>query len=315
VLGVLRRATTSDAALVEPLRRRARDAGLPEDARLSLLAAAPGAELSAEIFASLIAALDPEASYARRGAAAEILGRSVLAPAQLDRLLETLVQTGPLEIERLLPAFTARPDPQRGLALAAALKRAKARKALRVEDLRQRFAAFGPTVQSAAEELFKLFAVDRAAEAERLERLLSTLPAGDAKHGLVVFNGAKASCRACHKLGYVGGEIGPELSKIGSIRSRKDLLESVVFPSASFVRSYEPTLLRLADGRTVNGLVRQETPEELVLATGLQQEQRIAKRSIEARQTGTVSIMPAGLDQQLSPQELADLIAFLQSAK
>jgi putative heme-binding domain-containing protein len=135
------------------------------------------------------------------------------------------------------------------------------------------------------------------------------------RRGLQVFDGTKASCRACHKLGYVGGDLAPELSKIGAIRSRRDLLEAIVFPSASFVRSYEPTQFLLKDGRSINGLVRKETASDILLQTGVNKEERIAKADIESRQTSTVSVMPAGMEQQLSPQELADLLEFLQSMK
>ena len=71
----------------------------------------------------------------------------------------------------------------------------------------------------------------------------------------------------------------------------------------------------LKDGRSVNGLIRKETPTELVLQTGVNKEERLAKSDVESRQPGTVSVMPAGMDQQLTSQELADLVEFLQSAK
>ena len=93
------------------------------------------------------------------------------------------------------------------------------------------------------------------------------------------------------------------------------MLESIVFPNASLVRSYEPVLIATKDGKTINGLIRKETPEEITLATGVNQEVRVARDDIEAIQPSKVSIMPAGLDQQLTPGELADLVAFLKACK
>ena len=114
-------------------------------------------------------------------------------------------------------------------------------------------------------------------------------------------------------MGYKGGTIGPDLSRIGKIRTERDLLEALVFPSVSFVRSYEPVLVVTHSGKQWNGLVRKETPEEITLVTGAKEEARILRSEIEEIRPGTDSVMPAGLDTQLTRQQLADLIAFLKA--
>jgi len=315
ILKVIHRSPPTTAPLIEALKRRSADYALPGELRFAIVALWPPAETSDASFAELLASLAPSQPASLRGAAAEVLSKATLSVRQLETLANVLKVCSPLEIEQLLPAFTRTPTPEVGQTLVAALMSAKARKALQLDDLRKRLKVFGLALQPAAEKLFAKFAEDKATETKRLEQLLATLPAGDVKRGLVVFNGTKASCRACHKLGYVGGDLAPDLSKIGSIRTRRDLLESIVFPSASFVRSYEPTLFQLKDGRTANGLIRKETATEILLATGVNKEERLVVSDVESRQPGTVSIMPAGMDQQLTPQELADLLAFLQSAK
>ncbi|MEI8022370.1 MAG: dehydrogenase, partial [Schlesneria sp.] len=137
---------------------------------------------------------------------------------------------------------------------------------------------------------------------------------GDIRRGQVVFNSQKAACSACHNAGgYKGGNIGPDLSRIGKIRTERDLLESLVFPSVSFVRSYEPVLVVTKSGKQVNGLIRKDTPDEITLATGAKEEARVLRSEIEEIRPSTVSIMPAGLDTQLTKEQLADLIAFLKS--
>ena len=68
-------------------------------------------------------------------------------------------------------------------------------------------------------------------------------------------------------------------------------------------------------GKQHSGLVRKDTPEEVVLATSATEEVRIPRRLIEQMQPGKVSLMPAGLDKVLTRRELADLIAFLQACK
>ena len=93
------------------------------------------------------------------------------------------------------------------------------------------------------------------------------------------------------------------------------MLEAIVFPSASLVRSYEPVQVTTKSGKVHNGLIRKDTPEEIVLVTGPNQEVRIARDDIEEMQPSKISVMPAGLDQQLTLRELADLVAFLKACK
>ena len=116
-------------------------------------------------------------------------------------------------------------------------------------------------------------------------------------------------------MGYLGGNIGPDLTRIGDVRNERDLLESIVFTSASFVRSYESIVVTTKDGQAVSGLIRKEFPDGLLITTGAKTELRVARDNIEEIRPGNVSIMPSGLDQQLSVQELADLIAFLKAKK
>ena len=70
-----------------------------------------------------------------------------------------------------------------------------------------------------------------------------------------------------------------------------------------------------ADGKVLNGLLKNETSDEILLVTGANQQARINRSEIEEIRPSTVSIMPAGLDQQLTNQELADLVAFLKACR
>ena len=166
-----------------------------------------------------------------------------------------------------------------------------------------------------AEELYPRLDEGAAQKKAQLERLLASLKGGDVRRGQAVFNSPKAACVSCHAIGYLGGKIGPDLTHIGRIRTERDLLESIVFPSTSLVRSYEPVMITTRKGKVHNGLVRKDTAEEVVLTTGADQEVRIARTDIEEMRPSKVSIMPAGLDKQLSPRELADLVAFLKACK
>jgi putative heme-binding domain-containing protein len=72
-------------------------------------------------------------------------------------------------------------------------------------------------------------------------------------------------------------------------------------------------LITTVEGKAINGVIKDETAKDYVLATGPNQEVRIAHEDVDTIQPSTVSIMPAGLDKQLTTQELADLVAFLKN--
>ena len=183
-------------------------------------------------------------------------------------------------------------------------------------DLLEKAVTALPEAESAAGHvLLRRVDLARAGEREAYERLAASLPEGDPARGHAVFLSNKAACTTCHAMAYAGGRIGPDLSKIGAIRTPRDLLEAIVLPSASFVRSYEPVVIATADGRAYAGVIREENDAEVVLQTTATATERIPRDAIESLETGSVSLMPKGYDTLLTPQELADLVAFLARAR
>ncbi len=259
--------------------------------------------------------LKPTDGIADRAAAADIIAVAKLSGSQLDALTGVIQESGPIELDRLLGPYERSADEAVGMKLIASLKQARSLASLRMDVVKQKLAKYSPAVQKGVDELNSLVNVDAGTQKARIEELLPQMTKGDVRRGLAVFNSQKASCIACHKLAYLGGNVGPDLSKIGGIRTERDLLESILYPSLSFVRSYEPVTIITQDGKVYNGLVRSETATEITLATGLNQEARVNRSDIEEQRPGTVSVMPAGLDKQISVQEMADLITFLKSTK
>jgi putative membrane-bound dehydrogenase-like protein len=308
-----------DAAGELPARllRIAGDERNSAELRLDALAALPEglASVDDRIFKFLIDKLAGEQTVTTRTTAADVLARAKLAHPQLARLADALRSAGPVEVDRLLSGFEQSSDESIGLKLIAALSESAAFSSLRVDALKAHLAKYGPAVQKQAEALYSRLNVDAAKQKARLEQLMTILKAGDVRRGQLVFHSEKAACFTCHAIGYRGGNVGPDLTRIGSVRAERDLLEAIVFPSASLVRSFEPVAVATSSGKVYNGLIRGETADDLLLATGVNQEARIARRDIEEMRPSSVSIMPAGLDQQLSHQELADLVAFLKECK
>ncbi len=294
-----------------------RNAQVAPSLRLQALAAVPGGvgTMEPELLRFVASALDQQRPVADRQAAVRILSRARLDTQQMVQLTETLARISPLDAQNVLAIFNRGRNQAVGKALVAALKQAPARSALRLEELQKFFARFPKAVQQEAQGLYEQLRAERADQLQRLEDLLARLPPGDPRRGQLVFRSSKAACSACHAIGYLGGRVGPDLTRIARVRTRRDLLESIIFPSASLVRSYEPVQVLTDEGKVYNGLIQQETPEELVLVTGPNQQVRIPRESVELIRPSRVSVMPQGLDKVLSLQELADLLAFLESAR
>lgn len=151
---------------------------------------------------------------------------------------------------------------------------------------------------------------------ERNNKLAAMMPLiidGDPEHGKRIFFSRRAACSSCHRIEQEGGQVGPDLSQIGRIRTERDLLEAIVFPSSSFARGYEPYTIVTNSGRTYSGVIQSETAAEIVLVTTDQRTIRILRSEIDLLKQSAVSVMPQGINKQLSMEELRNLIAYLRS--
>src|SRR5262249_43947410 len=167
-----------------------------------------------------------------------------------------------------------------------------------------------------AAPMFRRREVDVEKLHAKLAQVEPVVTGGSAKRGRDVFIGKKAACFACHSVKNEGGQVGPDLTKIGAIRSNHDLLVAIVFPSASFARGFEPYVITTKAGSFYPaGIIRRETADAITIVTGDRVEIRIPRAEIETILPGKVSIMPEGLDKQLTRQELSDLLAYLMTLK
>lgn len=129
----------------------------------------------------------------------------------------------------------------------------------------------------------------------------------DLSQGRLLF---EKTCMKCHKLYGQGQTVGPDLT--GSNRANLDyLLENVIDPSAVVNKDYRMTILVLADGRVLNGLVTQQT-EKTVTLQGLTEKTTIDRADIEESKLTELSPMPEGLLQTLTPVQIRDLVAYLR---
>src|SRR5690606_18052334 len=136
--------------------------------------------------------------------------------------------------------------------------------------------------------------------------LLETTP-GDPHAGQKVF---VKSCAVCHKIYGEGEEVGPDITRNGR-NDFAQLLSNVLDPSLVIGAGYQARTVVTSDGRVLSGLVVEDTPQRIVLKMQGGKTEAIPRNDIEEDAVSNVSLMPEGLEKQLTPQELADLFAYL----
>src|SRR5262249_4800754 len=138
---------------------------------------------------------------------------------------------------------------------------------------------------------------------------------GDLKRGGEVFRRDTIGCIKCHQVNGEGVDFGPNLSEIGPKLARDALYESILDPSAGISFGFEAWQIELKDGNEAFGLIVSETTEEIAVKAVGGIVTRYRKADVAKREQQKLSIMPAGLQQTMTTQELVDLVEYLSSLK
>jgi putative heme-binding domain-containing protein len=131
---------------------------------------------------------------------------------------------------------------------------------------------------------------------------------GDSERGAAVY---RRDCANCHKLGEAGHDVGPSLATIQH-RSPEEILIHVLDPNREVSPDFLDYTVRLTDGRVLTGLIAAETDAGLTLRRAEKHEDAILRSEIDELTSSGKSLMPEGLEQKISPQEMADLLALLR---
>ena len=138
---------------------------------------------------------------------------------------------------------------------------------------------------------------------------------GDTANGAKVFNRVEAGCATCHRVKGEGVDFGPDLSEIGAKLGKDALYEAILDPSTGISFGYEAWQVQLKSGDEAYGLLASETADEIAIKAVGGLITRYKKSDVQGRQKTKLSIMPAGLQQAISVQELVDLVEYLASLK
>ena len=170
------------------------------------------------------------------------------------------------------------------------------------------------TIYAGDRELAPLFAPARGRLKPDDYAAFALANRGDPRRGRILFDDPRGvGCIKCHRVNGAGGEGGPDLSRVAANYGRAELIESVLFPSKKVADGFRTTTLALADGQVLSGLVIADGGERLVLVDSQGAKHDVRKSDIEQQTQSDKSPMPDGLQAGLTPQEFADLIAYLET--
>ena len=245
--------------------------------------------------------------------AAQIMGAATLTKQQQQTILPLLQNAPPAELRSLLRAFQHQVDIETAQGFLNAIESSKAWTTLSEVELSDVIKKFPAETLGHGNRLLDQLKRRHQQKLRKLQAIRSNLDRGDAARGKAVFMSEKAKCSSCHRVADRGNAVGPDLTMIGSNRSSNDLLESLLFPSASIVRDFGTHQVLTVDGRAWTGLLVKETADSIELQQANGEKVIVALDDIEQIVLSSVSIMPSGLEEAFSEQELLDVVRYLQS--
>jgi putative heme-binding domain-containing protein len=153
--------------------------------------------------------------------------------------------------------------------------------------------------------------IKRALSSQELQDMAAeVLKSGDPARGEALFRRSDLACFKCHAIGGAGGQVGPDLTSIGTSAPVDYLIESILLPNKAVKENYHALVVSTQDGRFFTGIKVRETNTEIILRTAEDREQAIPVKDIDERSPGG-SLMPEGLVDNLTRAELVDLVRFL----
>ena len=245
------------------------------------------------------------------------------------RVAETLGNTGAKEIVPLLEPIVA--DPERDLVLRKQTVRALAqvqegagallglaRKQKLPDDLKLAAGSELHNVrwENIRAEAAQLLPLPQGPNSEPLPPIFEMMKIkGDPDRGAEVFRRDTVGCIKCHQVRGEGVDFGPNLTEIGTKLGKDALYEAILDPSAGISVGFEAWQIELKNGDEAYGLIVSDTAEELAVKTQGNIVTRYKKSDVARREQQKLSIMPAGLQQSTSTQDLVDLVEYLSSLK
>jgi cytochrome c oxidase cbb3-type subunit III len=140
----------------------------------------------------------------------------------------------------------------------------------------------------------------------------SDAPSGDIENGRKLF---AAQCTTCHRVGTSGGRLGPDLSRVGSARSRDALVREIRTPSEWMPSGYESVTLVTKDGQKIRGVKKNEDTFSIQIMDARERIRGYLKADLEQVIFEKTSLMPEYGKDRLNDNDLNDLIGYLRTLR
>lgn len=137
---------------------------------------------------------------------------------------------------------------------------------------------------------------------------------GDPERGKQVLTASltgDAQCLKCHSVKGVGGNVGPDLSAIGTKASRENLYESILYPNKAIADQFVQWTVTTARGTSISGLLVEDAADHLTIRDANGKDTRIARRDVVDKEKSPNSLMPSDSAQALTVDEIVDLVEYL----
>lgn len=297
---------------VEPARQLARSAEADWLARAAAIRALDA--FSPDVAAQALAELIPAAELAPtlRAQICQVLAATDREPR--SKLLEDALRAAPGKLQRQVAQKLSESAEGTGRLLELMEKGLASARLLQEDAFRRKVAA--TKLAGAEARIEKLIAglpplnVELQILIEERRKLLASAHPNLAR-GAELFT---KHCAACHQVQGKGAVIGPQLDGIGN-RGVERIVEDILDPARNVDVAFQTTVLALADGRVLTGLLRREEGNSLILANAEGKEFAVAKGDIEEQSKSRASIMPANVAETVPLEDFVDLLGFLSSLR
>ncbi len=291
-------------AFIERAAREALDGGLPAAKRAISIRSLRGGQFGV-VSPTLGRLLDPRQPPEVQGAAVEALAAFEDASVS-SLLLDNWRGAGPEVRQKTIAALLS--SRGRAPALLQAIESGRLEASALGAGARDRLLENpDPAIRERARTVLRSNAGDRAKVAESYRPVAAM--SGDPQRGKQAF---EKNCAKCHMPRRQGGRVGPDLSGINN-KSKEELLESILNPSAAIEPRYTNYVVVTKDNRMHDGIIVNETPGTLTLrGDSADGDVTILRSNVAEIRASSVSLMPEDLEKQMSRQDLADVIAYLR---
>ncbi len=132
---------------------------------------------------------------------------------------------------------------------------------------------------------------------------------GIAEHGLEIYE--QAQCAKCHRFGSLGTAIGPDLTNIAKRFTRKEVLESVLYPSHIISDQYQTSRVLTTGGKVYSGMIRRNADGTITVRDSELNEQVVAEQDVDSIEPSKTSLMPSGLVDRLTAADIRDMMTYM----